>query len=102
MVGCLVTAAIMVRANLLHDSPEVSLDSSTVSAMAINALVAASASPLCNLSSMALSNRFSRASGVRSLASGGLEVILTVAMAKEPNLSMTTTHSCRMLFGPDP
>lgn len=79
-----------------------SLDPRTVSVMAINALVAASASPLCNLSPMALSNRLSSASGVRSAASAGLEVILTVAMANESNLSMTTTHSCRMLFGPDP
>ena len=90
------------RANLTHDSPEVSLDPSTVSVIAINALVAESASPLCNLSPMALSSSWSTASDVRSAASGGLEVILNVAMANESNLSMTTTQSCRILFGPDP
>lgn len=86
----------------LHNSPEASVDPSTVSAIAINAPAAASASPLCNLSSMASSNKLSRASDVRSAASGGLEVILTVAMANESNLSTTSTHSCRMLFGLDP
>ena len=96
------TAAILVIARLSHGSPEMSLDPSTVSVTAINALVAASTSPLCNLSPMALSSRVSVASGVRSAASGGLEVILSVAMANESNLSMTRTHSCRMLFGPDP
>lgn len=85
-----------------NNSPDVSFDSSTVSVILIKAPMAPSASPLCNLSSMALSNKLSRASGVRSAGSGGLEVMLKVAIAYESNLSIITAHSCRILFGLDP
>ena len=85
-----------------HDSPEVLLESCTVSIILINAPKAESTSPLCNGASTASLHKSSRALGIRSFASGGLEVILTVAMANESNLSDTTTHKGRMCSGPDP
>ena len=84
-------------------SPEVLLESSkTVPVILINAPIALSVSPLSNLSSMAFSNKLSKAAGSRSAGSGGLEVILNVLIAYDPNLSSITQHKVRILFGPDP
>ena len=84
------------------DPPEVLLESCTVSIILIKALKAASTSPLCSGASTKSSSKLSRATGVKSLASGGMEVILTEAKTNEPNLSDTTTHKGRMYSGSDP
>ena len=77
-------------------------ESCIVLAILLMPLNALSRLPLFTWASTTLENKALTALGPRSFVSGGLDVILTCAVANDPKESCTTTHSVSVLFVPEP
>lgn len=77
-------------------------ESCIVLAILLMPLNALSRLPLFTWASTTLENKALTALESKSFLSGGLDVILTCAVANDPKESCTTTHSVSILFVPEP